>query len=98
MAIPLRAGGAGEGLWSRLPVDYGQTKGMDMDRLYCICCGRPFMRPCKSGPAPIYCSPDCRLQMRLRRRAWERRAALQTLSASQIAARVPVRIAADSNG
>ena len=41
-----------------------------MDALYCACCGRPFKRASHRGPAPLYCSHDCRLQMAVRRRAW----------------------------
>lgn len=41
-----------------------------MTKLYCACCGRPFARASLRGPAPLYCSHDCRLQMAVRRRAW----------------------------
>ncbi|CBS87922.1 hypothetical protein [Azospirillum lipoferum] len=41
-----------------------------MTTLYCACCGRPFIRTSARGPAPRYCSQDCRLQMAVRRRAW----------------------------
>lgn len=41
-----------------------------MNTLYCACCGRPFVRTSARGPAPRYCSHDCRLQMAVRRRAW----------------------------
>lgn len=41
-----------------------------MTKLYCACCGRPFARASSRGPAPLYCSHDCRLQMAARRRAW----------------------------
>ena len=41
-----------------------------MPTLYCACCGRPFLRASLRGPAPRYCSRDCRLQMAVRRRAW----------------------------
>ena len=41
-----------------------------MTTLYCACCGRPFVRTSARGPAPRYCSQDCRLQMAVRRRAW----------------------------
>lgn len=41
-----------------------------MDSLYCACCGRPFHRASTRGPAPLYCSHDCRLQMAVRRRVW----------------------------
>ncbi|WP_146210700.1 hypothetical protein [Azospirillum sp. TSO35-2] len=41
-----------------------------MDTLYCACCGRPFLRASSRGPAPLYCSRDCRLQIAVRRRAW----------------------------
>lgn len=41
-----------------------------MEALYCACCGRPFTRASRRGPAPLYCSSDCRLQMAVRRRVW----------------------------
>ncbi|WP_029007767.1 hypothetical protein [Azospirillum halopraeferens] len=41
-----------------------------MESLYCACCGRPFTRASHRGPAPLYCSRDCRRQMDVRRRAW----------------------------
>ncbi|AWK87631.1 hypothetical protein [Azospirillum thermophilum] len=41
-----------------------------MTTLYCACCGRPFKRTSNRGPAPLYCSRDCRLQIAARRRAW----------------------------
>lgn len=44
-----------------------------MTTLYCACCGRPFVRTSARGPAPFYCSQDCRLQMAIRRRAWSER-------------------------
>lgn len=44
-----------------------------MTTLYCACCGRPFVRTSARGPAPFYCSQDCRLQMAVRRRAWNGR-------------------------
>jgi hypothetical protein len=44
-----------------------------MTTLYCACCGRPFVRTSARGPAPFYCSQDCRLQMAIRRRAWNSR-------------------------
>lgn len=44
-----------------------------MTTLYCACCGRPFTRTSTRGPAPRYCSQDCRLQMAVRRRAWSAR-------------------------
>ena len=43
--------------------------------LHCTCCGRPFSRTSRRGPAPLYCSFDCRAQMRVRARAWNGRAA-----------------------
>ncbi|KAA0597789.1 endogenous inhibitor of DNA gyrase (YacG/DUF329 family) [Azospirillum lipoferum] len=46
-----------------------------MTTLYCACCGRPFVRTSPRGPAPFYCSQDCRLQMAIRRRAWSDRTA-----------------------
>ena len=46
-----------------------------MTTLYCACCGRPFVRTSARGPAPFYCSQDCRLQMAIRRRAWSGRTA-----------------------
>ncbi|RJF84900.1 hypothetical protein D3877_10520 [Azospirillum cavernae] len=39
-------------------------------QLHCACCGRPFVRPSLRGPAPLYCSPDCQKQMRVRSRVW----------------------------
>ncbi|WP_148294180.1 hypothetical protein [Azospirillum sp. B506] len=45
-----------------------------MTTLYCACCGRPFVRTSTRGPAPLYCSQDCRIQMAVRRRAWSDRA------------------------
>ncbi len=44
-------------------------------RLYCACCARPFARTSQRGPAPLYCSADCRAQMRIRQRVWNGRAA-----------------------
>lgn len=41
-----------------------------METLYCACCGRPFKRASHRGPAPLYCSQDCRRQIAVRRRAW----------------------------
>lgn len=41
--------------------------------LHCACCGRPFHRASRRGPAPLYCSDDCRTQMRVRARVWGRR-------------------------
>ena len=41
-----------------------------MTDLYCACCGRPFVRLSSRGPAPSYCSRDCRVQMATRRRDW----------------------------
>ncbi|MGQ9370979.1 hypothetical protein [Azospirillum sp. ST 5-10] len=41
-----------------------------MDTLFCACCGRPFQRASQRGPAPTYCSRDCRRQMDVRRRIW----------------------------
>ncbi|MCG5241052.1 hypothetical protein [Azospirillum doebereinerae] len=41
-----------------------------MTPLYCACCGRPFARTSPRGPAPLYCSRDCRLQIATRRRVW----------------------------
>lgn len=41
-----------------------------MDTLYCACCGRPFKRASRRGPAPLYCSQDCRRQIAVRRRTW----------------------------
>ena len=41
-----------------------------MEALYCACCGRPFKRASHRGPAPLYCSQDCRRQIAVRRRVW----------------------------
>ena len=41
-----------------------------MQTLYCACCGRPFQRTSPRGPAPLYCSADCRAQIQVRRRVW----------------------------
>ena len=41
-----------------------------MSTLYCACCGQPFQRASSRGPAPLYCSRDCRRQMEVRRRVW----------------------------
>ena len=41
-----------------------------MHTLYCACCGQPFHRSSPRGPAPLYCSRDCRRQMEVRRRVW----------------------------
>ena len=41
-----------------------------MNTLYCACCGQPFHRSSPRGPAPLYCSRDCRRQMEVRRRVW----------------------------
>lgn len=60
-----------------------------MRTLYCACCGRPFHRTSLRGPAPLYCSADCRAQMQVRRRAWSAadRAADRRLSGARV---VPV--------
>ena len=42
--------------------------------LHCACCGRPFARTSTRGPAPRYCSDDCRAQIRVRTRMWKARA------------------------
>ena len=42
-------------------------------RLHCVCCARPFARTSRHGPAPLYCSADCRAQMRIRQRIWNGR-------------------------
>ncbi|MDQ2101080.1 hypothetical protein [Azospirillum isscasi] len=42
-------------------------------RLHCACCGRPFVRSSSRGPVPLYCSADCRTQMRIRQRVWSNR-------------------------
>ena len=47
----------------RLPTTQGRP-------LHCACCGRPFARASRRGPAPLYCSGDCRAQMRVRSRVW----------------------------
>lgn len=44
-------------------------------RLHCACCARPFARTSRRGPAPLYCSADCRAQMRIRQRVWNGRIA-----------------------
>lgn len=54
-----------------------------MTTLYCACCGRPFIRTSARGPAPRYCSQDCRLQMAVRRRAWTAREAAEEHQAEQ---------------
>lgn len=41
-----------------------------MEALYCACCGQPFKRAHQRGPAPLYCSRDCRRQIEVRRRTW----------------------------
>lgn len=41
-----------------------------LETLYCACCGQPFKRTSSRGPAPLYCSRDCRRQIEVRRRAW----------------------------
>lgn len=41
--------------------------------LHCACCGRPFARNSCRGPAPLYCSADCRTQIRIRQRVWSNR-------------------------
>ncbi|MGQ9371069.1 hypothetical protein [Azospirillum sp. ST 5-10] len=43
--------------------------------LHCACCGRPFHRASRRGPAPLYCSKDCRGQIRVRAQVWRRNAA-----------------------
>jgi hypothetical protein len=40
------------------------------ESIYCVCCGRPFTRTSQRGPAPLYCSQDCRRQIQIRRRVW----------------------------
>ncbi|UKJ77025.1 hypothetical protein [Azospirillum brasilense] len=42
-------------------------------KLHCACCGRPFTRASGRGPAPLYCSADCRTQIRIRQRVWSSR-------------------------
>ncbi|WP_114856698.1 hypothetical protein [Azospirillum brasilense] len=42
-------------------------------KLHCACCGRPFTRSSGRGPAPLYCSADCRTQIRIRQRVWSSR-------------------------
>ncbi|KAA0678661.1 hypothetical protein DS843_19565 [Roseomonas genomospecies 6] len=47
--------------------------GQPRPTLHCACCGRPFTRASGRGPAPLYCSADCRVQMRIRQRVWANR-------------------------
>ncbi|QCO14744.1 hypothetical protein D3869_05650 [Azospirillum brasilense] len=58
-----------------------------MTTLYCACCGQPFRRSSPRGPAPLYCSRDCRRQIEVRRRVW---ASLQTAERQAAAPLPPV--------
>ncbi|WP_448204079.1 hypothetical protein [Azospirillum sp. sgz302134] len=51
-----------------------------MGTLYCACCGQPFQRTSARGPAPLYCSRDCRRQMEVRRRVWSSMEAVPSTS------------------
>lgn len=51
-------------------------------RLHCACCARPFARTSRRGPAPLYCSADCRTQMRIRKRVWSGTPALRHAAVS----------------
>ncbi|WP_188259001.1 hypothetical protein [Azospirillum tabaci] len=57
-----------------------------MTTLYCACCGQPFRRSSPRGPAPLYCSRDCRRQIEVRRRVWT------SLQAAERTAAVPPRV------
>ena len=75
-----------------------------MTTLYCACCGRPFVRTSARGPAPFYCSQDCRLQMAIRRRAWsdrvnnDRTATRQTVERHEVEPAPFARLPATAGG
>ncbi|CAO3442016.1 hypothetical protein [Azospirillum argentinense] len=60
-----------------------------MTTLYCACCGQPFRRSSPRGPAPLYCSRDCRRQIEVRRRVWSSLQAAERPAAAPLAPVVP---------
>ncbi|WP_114861777.1 hypothetical protein [Azospirillum brasilense] len=56
-----------------------------MTTLYCACCGQPFRRSSPRGPAPLYCSRDCRRQIEVRRRVWASLQAVERPAAAPLA-------------
>ncbi|TWA86459.1 hypothetical protein FBZ83_102250 [Azospirillum brasilense] len=61
-----------------------------MTTLYCACCGQPFRRSSPRGPAPLYCSRDCRRQIEVRRRVWASLQASERSAAAPLTPVVPV--------
>ncbi|NUB07729.1 hypothetical protein FW320_16295 [Azospirillum sp. Vi22] len=55
------------------PTHARTTPSLPVPKLHCACCGRPFTRASGRGPAPLYCSADCRTQIRIRQRVWSSR-------------------------
>lgn len=60
-----------------------------MTTLYCACCGQPFRRSSPRGPAPLYCSRDCRRQIEVRRRVWASLRAAERTAAAPLPPVVP---------
>ncbi|MBK3778496.1 hypothetical protein JJL56_10135 [Azospirillum sp. YIM DDC1] len=60
-----------------------------MTTLYCACCGQPFRRSSSRGPAPLYCSRDCRRQIEVRRRVWASRQPAERAAAATSAPVLP---------
>lgn len=61
-----------------------------MTTLYCACCGQPFRRSSPRGPAPLYCSRDCRRQIEVRRRVWASLQAAERPAAAPLAPLAPM--------
>ena len=57
-----------------MPIPTRASTRQSRPTLHCACCGRPFNRASGRGPAPLYCSADCRVQMRIRQRPGPRNA------------------------
>lgn len=55
------------------PTHARTTRTLPTPTLHCACCGRPFTRASGRGPVPLYCSADCRTQIRIRQRVWSNR-------------------------
>lgn len=56
-----------------MPSHTHTTPTLATPTLHCACCGRPFTRTSGRGPTPLYCSADCRTQIRIRQRVWSSR-------------------------
>ncbi|KAA0687099.1 hypothetical protein [Azospirillum brasilense] len=69
-----------------------------MTMLYCACCGQPFRRSSLRGPAPLYCSRDCRRQIEVRRRVWASRQTSERTAATSRAPVVPAGAGAFQQG